>query len=126
MVVDIGFDPGFKTEVLAAPVPGIIGIQALVDTGAMQSCIDNILATQVGLPIADRCTISGINGRQKVNMYLAQVRVPSLAITIYGLFAGVHLQAGGQPHRALLGRTFLQNFTMVYEGKTGMVTLSSD
>ena len=43
-----------------------------------------------------------------------------------GRFAGVHLRAGGQPHFALIGRTFLEDFTMRYEGKTGMVTLSSE
>jgi hypothetical protein len=58
-------------------------------------------------------------------MHLAQVRAPTLGFTIYGLFAGVHLKAGGQPHRALIGRTFLQNLTMVYEGKTGTVTIHS-
>ena len=58
-------------------------------------------------------------------MHLAQVRIPSLGFTIYGAFAGVHLAAGGQPHKALIGRTFLRAFTMVYKGGTGTVTISS-
>ena len=58
-------------------------------------------------------------------MHLAQVAVPALGVTIYGAFAGVHLAAGGQTHLALIGRTFLRNFRMVYEGKTGTVTLTS-
>jgi hypothetical protein len=41
------------------------------------------------------------------------------------LLCGVDLAAGGQIHRALIGRTFLRRFTMVYEGETGTVTLSS-
>jgi hypothetical protein len=56
---------------------------------------------------------------------MAQIHVPALEHTIYGLFAGVHLAAGGQRHRALLGRTFLHSFTMIYEGATGTVILSS-
>ena len=48
-----------------------------------------------------------------------------LNFTIYGMFAGVHLVAGGQIHRALIGRTFLQHYTMVYEGRTGTVTISN-
>jgi predicted aspartyl protease len=128
LMVNIGFDPAYKTGTLniphPLPIPGITGIRALVDTGASQSCIDSLLAAQLNLPIVDRRTVSGVHGSQEVNMHLAQVHIPSLGMTIYGAFAGVHLAAGGQPHMALIGRTFLQRYTMVYEGKTGTVTLS--
>jgi len=124
LAVDIGFDSNYAPGPVV-PVPGIKGISALVDTGASESCIDNLLAAQLNLPIVDRRPISGVHGTQMANMYLAQVHVPSLNFTIYGAFAGVDLVAGGQPHSALIGRTFLQRFTMVYEGATGTVTLSS-
>ena len=52
------------------------------------------------------------------------VYVPALDWTVHGSFAGVYLRAGGTPHYALMGRTFLRHFTMVYDGKTGAVTLS--
>jgi len=58
-------------------------------------------------------------------MYVAQIHIPSLNYTIYGQFAGVDLAVGGQIHKALIGRTFLGNFTMMYEGSTGSVTLVS-
>jgi hypothetical protein len=70
--------------------------------------------------------ISGVGGRHEVNMYLAHVHIPSINFTIYGPFAGVSLIAGGQAHHALIGRTFLQNFTMIYEGRSGTVKLSND
>lgn len=38
----------------------------------------------------------------------------------------IDLAAGGQAHLALIGRTFLRNFTMVYEGRTGTVTIHND
>ena len=57
-------------------------------------------------------------------MYLAQIHIPSLARTIYGEFAGVDLRIGGQSIDALIGRTFLQHFRMVYEGTNGDVELS--
>jgi hypothetical protein len=124
--VDIGFDPAFQTNPPARrPVAGLTGIRALVDTGAGQSCIDSMLAAQLNLPIVDRRPISGCHGSQEVNMHLAQVYFPSLNFTIWGAFAGVHLAAGGQSHRALIGRTFLRHYTMVYEGRTGNVILSS-
>ena len=125
LMVDIGFDPNFRLgPPFAVPMPGVTGIEALVDTGASESCIDNLLAGQLNLPIVDRRPISGVHGAHIVNMYMAQIHVPSLAFTIYGAFAGVDLAAGGQVHKALIGRTFLQNFTMLYEGLTGTVKLS--
>ncbi|MFZ4500519.1 MAG: retroviral-like aspartic protease family protein [Minisyncoccia bacterium] len=127
LFVNIGFDETFKGDAIPATIPiaGIKDVQALVDTGASVSCIDALLATELGLPIVDRVPIGGVGGRHMVNMYLAQIHVPSLNFTIYGSFAGVNLVEGGQVHKALIGRTFLENFTMTYEGKTGTVTITS-
>lgn len=59
----------------------------------------------------------------QVNIHLAQIYIPALDTVVYGRFAAVQLSEGGQPQRALLGRTLLQHFTMVYAGNTGQVTL---
>jgi hypothetical protein len=91
---------------------------ALVDTGATESCLN--------LPIVDRRRVSGTHGAGEVNVNLAQVLIPHLVLTIYGPFCGADLVAGGQAHHALIGQTFLQHFTMTYEGRTGTVTLSND
>lgn len=56
-------------------------------------------------------------------MHLAQIFVPALSFTLYGMFAGVHLAAGGQEHFALIGRDFLRHFIMRYDGGTGAVSL---
>jgi len=137
LLVDIGFDPSFKIQthmmepgvtvsIPSAPAASIKGVEALVDTGAGDSCIDSLLASQLNLPIIDKQPISGIGGQQEADIHLAQIHVPSLAFTLYGVFAAVHLSAGGQRHKALIGRSFLRHFTMVYEGKTGTVTISSE
>ncbi len=56
---------------------------------------------------------------------LAQVQIPSInflfAVLLWGL---VH--AGGQVHGALLGRTFLRHFKMIYDGATGGVEITED
>ena len=125
LFVNIGFDPDYNDRPTdPPPQPGINDVRALVDTGALESCIDSVLAAQLNLPIFDRRYLAGAHGAEKVNMHLAQITVPSLRFTIYGTFAGVHLQAGGMIHQALIGRTFLQNVTMVYEGLTGTVLIS--
>src|SRR5713226_7463872 len=101
LLVNIGFDPAYQNNQKTAPAAGITDIHALVDTGASESCIDSLLAAQLNLPIVDRREISGVGGKHEVNMYLAQIHVPSLITTIYGVFAGVDLKAGGQVHLAL-------------------------
>ena len=92
----------------------------------MTSCIDSALAIELRLPVMDREDISGVHGVLAANVHLAHIYLPGLNWTVYGRFHGVHLSEGGQPHSALIGRTFLQDFTMVYEGRTGSVTISND
>jgi predicted aspartyl protease len=124
--VNIGFDSNYRiSNPPVLPIAAIKNIEALVDTGASQCCIDNLLAVQLGLPLIDKQPISGSNGKHLANIYLAQIHIPTLGFTITGSFAGVDLEAGGQRHKALMGRTFLKNFTMIYEGKTGTVKISN-
>ena len=124
LLVDIGFDMAFKSDGSNGhPNLGIKGVHALVDTGATTSCIDSQLAIALNLPIVDQSRIAGVSGERTVNMHLAQILIPSLDFTVYGQFAGVDLAAGGQAHSALIGRTFLKNFKMVYDGTTGQVVI---
>ena len=126
ILVNIGFDSNWDIiTATALPIPSIIEVNALVDTGATECCIDDLLAVQLNLPIIDRIPVSGSAGQHEANMYLCQIYIPSLNFTMYGAFAGLHLTAGGQPHKALIGRTFLRSFTMIYEGQTGTVILRS-
>ena len=97
---------------------------ALVDTGATESCIDISLAQKLELPIVDKMIISGAGGANSHGVYMAQIHIPDLQFTQYGKFAGVDLAGGGQLHQALLGRTFLQNTIMIYDGIRGQVTLT--
>ncbi len=68
----------------------------------------------------------GASGLSLANVYLAQLYIPEMEFTVYGTFLGVQLLAARQPHLALLGRDFLANFTMTYEGRTGIVVLSDE
>lgn len=122
--VQVGFDPAYRHGLPGSPnLPGL-PLPALVDTGAFDCCIDSALAAKLELPVVDEGVIAGVQGASNVDVYLAQIYVPALDGTIHGRFHGVNLTEGGQPHSALIGRTFLQHFTMVYEGKTGDVTIS--
>ena len=43
--------------------------------------------------------------------------VPALSFFQYGIFHGVSLTEGEQPHRALIGRSFLQDMMLIYDGR---------
>lgn len=98
---------------------------ALVDTGATQSCIDVQVAESLGLPVVDFVMIAGAAGASRHPLYAAKVAIPALEISEFGAFAGVDLGAGEQPHRVLLGRTFLQSTVMIYDGVRAQVTIAS-
>jgi hypothetical protein len=124
--VDVGFDPNYVSGPGKIPIPGLKNLPALLDTGATECCIDSVLAAQLNLPVVDTRTLAGVGGAILVNVYLAQVHIPPLSLTIYGMFSGVHLAVGGQVHRVLMGRTFLRHCRLDYEGRIGRVVISND
>ena len=122
--VNIGFDVNFKPGSNTIPdLPSIL-IPALIDTGAAASCIDETVASVRKLPISDCGHVSGVLGPGEVNMHIAQIYIPDLNTIFYGSFAGVHLLVAGNSQLALIGRDFLLNFKMYYDGTTGRVTIS--
>ena len=100
-------------------------VYALVDTGASESCIDSALAAELGLPAIDTARIAGVGGGSVHDVFLAHITIPQLEIVQYGRFTGVNLRAGGQEHAVLLGRTFLVNTLMIYDGLRAQVTIAS-
>ena len=65
----IGFDPDYRPE--PNPIPNLPPVEhlALVDTGALESCIDSALAGTLGLPIVNRRLVSGVHGSDEVNVH---------------------------------------------------------
>ena len=125
LYVHIGYDRAYqdghgRPDIPASP------LLALVDTGASVSCVDSRLARGLRLPVAGSQVMAGAHGAETVDFYRAQIYVPDLDFVIDGHLPSANLIAGKQPYFALLGRDFLSNFTMVYEGGTGLVTISSD
>jgi hypothetical protein len=125
IAVKVGFDPDYKGDRNAPPVLKTAShIEALIDTGARESCIDSAVAQNLGLTIFDRRPVVGVTGVLETDFYLAQVHVPALRFTLHGWFAGVPLAACGFTHKAILGRSFLSYFKLSYDGQTGQVVIS--
>jgi len=124
LFVNVGFDPDYDAS-RHEQMPNLpTEILALIDTGATESCIDADLAISLGLQVFDRREVAGSGGSYEVDMYLVQMHVPALYHVVTGLFAGVRLRAGNPAfHRAILGRTFLREFIMTYDGTSGTVKI---
>ena len=126
LYVHIGYDRAYQDGQPGRPNIPASPLLALVDTGAAVSCVDSRLARGLRLPVAGNEVMAGAHGAEAVDFYHAQIYVPDLDFVISGQLPSARLIAGRQPYFALLGRDFLSNFTMVYEGRTGLVTISSD
>ena len=124
--VQVGFDPDYEPERGVLPVLPPDVYPALIDTGATQSCIDVSLVAALNLELVDTVWLGTAGGLTEVNRYSAQLVIPSMNRVIYGRFAALHLQTGGQRCVALIGRTFLRHHRLVYDGRSGEVTLESD
>lgn len=97
------------------------GIKALIDTGAGGDCIDDRLAQKLNLPVTEEGEISGVGGRHHAYIYTARLYVPSLNRLLFQQFTGVKLAEGQQFQRVILGRTFLRQYRLIYDGLTGEV-----
>ena len=118
-------DIGMKSRSAAGETPDLPkkGIKALIDTGAGGDCIDDDLARSLGLPITDEGEISGIGGRHSAYIYTARIYVPNLDRLLFQPFTGVKLQQGDQWHGVILGRSFLRQYRLIYNGADGSVSL---
>ena len=121
LLVDLGLKsrapPGAKPELQ------MVGVRALIDTGAGGDCIDDDLAQSLRLPITDEGEISGVGGKHLAFVYLARLWIPSLGRLLFQPFTGVKLSQGDQWHRVILGRSFLRQHRLTYDGETGQVEL---
>jgi predicted aspartyl protease len=133
--VEIGFDPGLfhpdpqqvqaaLAALSASAKPAAMLVEALIDTGACESCIDEELAKQLQLPLIDHIAGSGIGGQETFDVYLGYIRIAALGYFQYGRFMAVKLRAGNQPHQALIGRTLLAAMILVYDGRDGSCRLA--
>src|SRR5271166_5648630 len=119
ILVDIGFDPAWRPGKI--PTPKDRDIVVLIDTGAQECFIDCDLANHLQLPIVDRREVAGSMGKHEVDGYLAQLHISALDLTHYGQFAGAYLNRGGLQYSVLMGRTFLESFMLMYDGRSGRV-----
>jgi hypothetical protein len=106
-------------------VQQIKSVSALIDTGASNCMIDTQLAKELNLIAVDKALVAGVNGSSEHLIYMAAILVPQLDIHQFGKFLAANLKDGGQDHEVLLGRDFLANTVMIYDGVRAQITIAS-
>jgi predicted aspartyl protease len=97
--------------------------RALIDTGAAITCIDDDLARNLGLPVLDVVQMVSASHTTPANVYPVQIEVVGVGINVQVLKCmGAKLSSQGI--EALIGRDFLANGLLVYNGVVGAITLS--
>lgn len=90
---------------------------ALIDTGASKIVVDYRMAERLGLRETGQATMLVVGSRLEAKTYVGVLEIPDLGYTKIMEFLAPkvdHLQCG-----VLLGRSFLRDFIMTFDGPTG-------
>lgn len=124
--VMIGIAQTFADQLLqqGTALPSPVSGNALIDTGASTTCIDDTVAQSMGLPAIDVVTMaSASHASTQQNVYPIHMQIVGSPIRVEVPNAiGANLQVQGII--ALIGRDYLQHCTLHYNGITGAITLS--
>jgi predicted aspartyl protease len=123
---EIKFTPG-QPIMVTARINGAGSAQLMLDTGAVRTVISPAVLATLGVSYenSQRGTLKGVTGEAEVQA----VRVESIEVNgaKYGPLLVVSHDTGFGPGRGdgLLGRDFLDNFTVTIDNATGTLTLTS-
>lgn len=103
------------------PVP--VSGDALIDTGAAATCIDQADAQQLGLPLIEVVHIaSASHSSTQQPVYPARIEIPGLTTIDVPQAIGAPLKSLGLV--ALIGRDVLAHVALFYNGPAGQFTLA--
>ena len=120
--VDLGLDLDREVAENARKTP----YTALIDTGAKRTSVDKGLAEDLGFTVQRMEPVATSAGRDLAPIYdTAKIFVPSLDLLLPLNLVGVKLRPDHNCD-VLLGRDILANYKMIYDGRTGRVTLSNE
>ena len=94
-----------------------------MDTGACPSFIDVSIAKELGLRFIDKGKSRNVFGAREVRIYTASIEICQLKYKRRAPFPAIDLIGAGMPFKAIIGRDFLSELNMDYDGWTGRVTL---
>lgn len=90
-------------------------VSMLVDTGADCTCIPEVVARSLALPIVERASIAGIAGAvRRVALYEASIELATFRIVV---------PVVGLDDEAIVGRDVLRRIVLTLDGPRGRATL---
>jgi predicted aspartyl protease len=106
------------------PVPQPVTGEALIDTGASMTCIDDQAAKALSLPVINVVEISSAShASHPASIYPAKIEIVGFPMRFnLPMVMGAPLQPQGLI--ALIGRDILMGCQLVYNGTTGSITLA--
>ena len=105
-------------------VPPPVTGYALIDTGASMTCIDDVAAQELRLPVIDVARMASASHHSTdCNVYPIHIDVPGINIKI-GVPRAMGAALKSQDLLLLIGRDVLQHGTLFYNGMSGQITFS--
>lgn len=108
------------------PHPPLVEQKALIDTGAQDCYVDDDLAQELRLDLRGSepvGRIRDVRGPQQVWIYSTLIVVDRFDISLHDPCAGYKIRQMGGNFGVILGRHFLWQMRMFYDGPSGGVTL---
>ena len=113
---------GAETGAAPTLAPASTETIGLIDTGASDICIDYRLAISLGLREIDQRNVGVVGGSVMAKIYLGRLIVPDVGFDrMCPLYA---LKVRHPTHEVLLGRSFLENYIVTFDGPAGMFTFA--
>lgn len=105
-----------------------VSCDALVDTGAWPSYLDVAVVRQLRLTPVDVASPASLlqHPKRRLNIYAARIHIAALDLSRVAAYPALDFKAAGLPYDALIGRDFLGELTMTYDGPSGSVVLCRD
>jgi len=107
-------------------------LEALIDTGASVTGVDETVLRQLGYPPIGVSSLATPSGTSQTGVYVVRLVIPSQKdqrfppnmqrITIDNVRA-IAVKLDRQPYKVLLGRDVLSSMVMVYNGPQALITL---
>jgi predicted aspartyl protease len=119
----IGFELAIRIRPLERANPAVVEKVGIIDTGASHILIDRKAAKSLGLPARAKGTAEVASGEHlSATIYHGIVEAPDLGIALVTELYAFEEQLSSA--RVLIGRSFLRNFLVTFDGPPGIVTFA--
>ncbi|MCD6469494.1 hypothetical protein J7L29_01690 [Candidatus Bathyarchaeota archaeon] len=113
-------------------VKSAIKLEALIDTGASVTGVDEAVLNQLGYPPIGVSYLATPSGTSQTRVYMVRLVIPSrsdlrfpanIPRIIIDNVRVISVKLDGQSYKVLLGRDVLSRMVMVYNGPQALITL---